>query len=51
MGIIKLPWNNRFEYNVSVSAAATAPGFVAVETVGSGIGALTNAAFTTGGAL
>ena len=51
MGMIKLPWANRFEDNVSVSAAATAPGFVAVETVGSGVGALTNAAFTTGGAL
>ena len=50
-GMIILRWDNRFEDNVSVSAAATAPGFVAVETANSGVGALTDAAFTTGGTL
>jgi len=50
-GMIILPWANRFEDNVSVSAAATAPGFVAVETANSGVGALTDDAFTTGGTL
>lgn len=50
MGMIKLPWNNRFEDNVSVSATA-ATGFVAVETQGSGVGNLQTSAFTTGGVL
>ena len=46
-GMITLPWDNKTEDNVSISAVA-ASGFVAVETVGNNVGALTTADITEG---